>query len=117
MDEEDPVECRALESSLWEIKVCTACDRFGFSNESSMAPTTTVTHVSQGFCHVDFENELKEYHTLYGAALFFFSSILQTLQKHHHPDVAKAAMMINKPLPEQEDDISEVLEITTYEVM
>lgn len=48
---------------------------------------------------------------------FFFSSILQTLQKHHHPDVAKAAMMINKPLPEQEDDISEVLEITTYEVM
>ncbi|XP_030290595.1 nucleolar complex protein 4 homolog [Sparus aurata] len=60
MDEEDPVECRALESSLWEIK---------------------------------------------------------TLQKHHHPDVAKAAMMINKPLPEQEDDISEVLEITTYEMM
>lgn len=72
MDEEDPVECRALESSLWEIKVCTACDHFGFSNESSMAPTTTVTNVSQGFCHVDFENELKEYHTLYGAALFFF---------------------------------------------
>ena len=26
-------------------------------------------------------------------------------------------MMINNPLPEQEDDISEVLEITTYEVM
>lgn len=22
MDEEDPAECRALESSLWEIKVC-----------------------------------------------------------------------------------------------
>uniref|UniRef100_A0A8C4EE97 CCAAT-binding factor domain-containing protein n=1 Tax=Dicentrarchus labrax TaxID=13489 RepID=A0A8C4EE97_DICLA len=58
MDEEDPAQCRALESSLWEIK---------------------------------------------------------TLQKHHHPDVAKAAMLINTPLPEKEDDISEVLEITTYE--
>ncbi|XP_047425149.1 nucleolar complex protein 4 homolog [Mugil cephalus] len=60
MDEEDPVHCCALESSLWEIK---------------------------------------------------------TLQKHYHPDVAKAAMLINKPLPDQEDDISEVLEITTHEIM
>ncbi|KAM9338243.1 nucleolar complex protein 4 homolog [Symphorus nematophorus] len=60
MDEEDPAQCRALESSLWEIK---------------------------------------------------------TLQKHYHPDVAKAAMLINTPLPEQEDDIGEVLEITTYELM
>ncbi|XP_076614381.1 nucleolar complex protein 4 homolog [Chaetodon auriga] len=60
MDEEDPAQCCALESSLWEIK---------------------------------------------------------TLQKHHHPDVAKAAMLINTALPQQEDDISEVLEITTYELM
>uniref|UniRef100_A0A8C6NT22 Nucleolar complex associated 4 homolog n=1 Tax=Nothobranchius furzeri TaxID=105023 RepID=A0A8C6NT22_NOTFU len=60
MDEEDPVHCCALESSLWEIK---------------------------------------------------------TLQKHYHPDVAKAAMLINTPLPVQEDDISEVLEITTHELM
>uniref|UniRef100_A0A8C9Y6W0 Nucleolar complex associated 4 homolog n=1 Tax=Sander lucioperca TaxID=283035 RepID=A0A8C9Y6W0_SANLU len=60
MDEEDPAKCRALESSLWEIK---------------------------------------------------------TLQKHYHPDVAKAAMSINTPLSEKEDDISEVLEITTYELM
>ena len=41
----------------------------------------------------------------------------QTLQRHYHPDVAKAAMLINTPLSEQEDDISEVLEITAYEVM
>lgn len=60
LDEEDPAQCRALESSLWEIK---------------------------------------------------------TLQKHYHPDVAKAAMLINTPLSEQEDDISELLEITTYELM
>uniref|UniRef100_A0A3P9IP55 Nucleolar complex associated 4 homolog n=1 Tax=Oryzias latipes TaxID=8090 RepID=A0A3P9IP55_ORYLA len=60
MDEEDPAQCRALESSLWEIK---------------------------------------------------------TLQKHYHPDVAKAAMMINTPLSEQEEDISELLELTTYELM
>ncbi|XP_041826839.1 nucleolar complex protein 4 homolog [Melanotaenia boesemani] len=60
MDEEDPAQCRALESSLWEIK---------------------------------------------------------TLQKHYHPDVAKAAMLINTPLSEQEDDISEVLEMTAYELM
>ncbi|XP_060917560.1 nucleolar complex protein 4 homolog [Labrus mixtus] len=60
MDEEDPAQCRALESSLWEIK---------------------------------------------------------TLQKHYHPDVAKAAMLINTPLSEKEDDIDAVLEITTYEMM
>ncbi|KAM9841418.1 nucleolar complex protein 4 homolog [Aulostomus maculatus] len=60
MDEDDPAHCRAVESSLWEIK---------------------------------------------------------TLQKHFHPDVAKAAMLINSPLKQKEDDISEVLEMTTYEVM
>ncbi|XP_028273882.1 nucleolar complex protein 4 homolog [Parambassis ranga] len=60
MDEEDPAQCRALESSLWEIKA---------------------------------------------------------LQKHYHPDVAKAAMLINTPLSEQEEDISEVLEITAHEMM
>uniref|UniRef100_A0A665X851 CCAAT-binding factor domain-containing protein n=1 Tax=Echeneis naucrates TaxID=173247 RepID=A0A665X851_ECHNA len=60
MDEEDPAHCRALESSLWEVK---------------------------------------------------------TLQKHYHPDVAKTATLINTPLSEQEDDISEVLELTTFELM
>ncbi|XP_053196163.1 nucleolar complex protein 4 homolog [Scomber japonicus] len=59
-DEEDPAQCCALESSLWEIK---------------------------------------------------------TLQKHYHPDVSKAAMLISTSLSEQEDDISEVLETTTYELM
>uniref|UniRef100_A0A3B4ZM38 Nucleolar complex associated 4 homolog n=1 Tax=Stegastes partitus TaxID=144197 RepID=A0A3B4ZM38_9TELE len=62
MDEEDPAQCCALESSLWEIK-------------------------------------------------------LQTLQKHYHPDVAKAAMLINTPLPQQEDDIDEALETTPFELM
>ncbi|XP_007565979.1 nucleolar complex protein 4 homolog [Poecilia formosa] len=42
---------------------------------------------------------------------------IKTLQKHYHPDVAKAAMLINTPMTEQEDDISEVLEITSYELM
>ncbi|KAM8829174.1 nucleolar complex protein 4 homolog [Spinachia spinachia] len=60
MEEEDPAQCRALESSLWEVK---------------------------------------------------------TLQNHYHPDVAKAAGSINTPLTGLEDDISEVLEITTYELM
>ncbi|KAM4634499.1 nucleolar complex protein 4 homolog [Polymixia lowei] len=60
MDEEDPAQCHALESSLWEIK---------------------------------------------------------TLQKHYHPDVAKAAMTINTPLSGQEEDINELLEITNYELM
>ncbi|XP_037548637.1 nucleolar complex protein 4 homolog [Nematolebias whitei] len=60
MDEEDPAQCRALESSLWEIK---------------------------------------------------------TLQKHYHPDVVKTATMINTSLSALEDDISNVLELTTYELM
>ncbi|XP_026052225.1 nucleolar complex protein 4 homolog isoform X1 [Carassius auratus] len=60
MEEEDPAQCHALESSLWEIK---------------------------------------------------------TLQKHYHPDVAKAAMKINEPLTEQEEDISEILELSTFELM
>ncbi|XP_019738183.1 nucleolar complex protein 4 homolog [Hippocampus comes] len=60
MDEDDPAQCHALESSLWEIK---------------------------------------------------------TLQRHYHPDVAKTATLINTPLSQKEDDISEVLEITTFELM
>uniref|UniRef100_A0A673IXD5 Nucleolar complex protein 4 homolog n=1 Tax=Sinocyclocheilus rhinocerous TaxID=307959 RepID=A0A673IXD5_9TELE len=60
MEEEDPAQCHALESSLWEIK---------------------------------------------------------TLQKHYHPDVAKAALKINEPLTEQEEDISEMLELSTFELM
>uniref|UniRef100_A0A672HQG3 CCAAT-binding factor domain-containing protein n=1 Tax=Salarias fasciatus TaxID=181472 RepID=A0A672HQG3_SALFA len=60
MEEKDPAQCRALDSSLWEIK---------------------------------------------------------TLQRHYHPDVAKAAMLINTPLSDQEDDISEVLETTAHELM
>ncbi|XP_056302187.1 nucleolar complex protein 4 homolog isoform X2 [Danio aesculapii] len=60
MEEEDPAQCHALESSLWEIK---------------------------------------------------------TLQNHYHPDVSKAAMMINEPLPAQEEDISELLELSTFELM
>ncbi|XP_051536427.1 nucleolar complex protein 4 homolog isoform X1 [Myxocyprinus asiaticus] len=60
MEEEDPAQCHALESSLWEI---------------------------------------------------------QTLQKHYHPDVAKAAMVINEPLPEAEVDISDLLELSTFELM
>ncbi|XP_029506890.2 nucleolar complex protein 4 homolog isoform X1 [Oncorhynchus nerka] len=60
MEEEEPSQCHALESSLWE---------------------------------------------------------LQTLQKHYHPDVATAAMAINKPLSQQEDAISELLELSTYELM
>ncbi|XP_006640308.2 nucleolar complex protein 4 homolog [Lepisosteus oculatus] len=41
---------------------------------------------------------------------------LQTLQKHYHPDVAKAAAVINKPLSELEDDLNEVLELSAYEI-
>ncbi|XP_046870824.1 nucleolar complex protein 4 homolog [Hypomesus transpacificus] len=60
MEEEDPAQCHALDSSLWEF---------------------------------------------------------QTLQKHYHPDVAKAAMAINKPLGDKEDDISDLLELSTYELI
>lgn len=42
--------------------------------------------------------------------------LVQTLQKHHHPDVSKAAVLINTPLVQQEEDISKVLEATTYQV-
>uniref|UniRef100_H3BGV2 Nucleolar complex associated 4 homolog n=1 Tax=Latimeria chalumnae TaxID=7897 RepID=H3BGV2_LATCH len=59
MEEEDPTKCRALESSLWELK---------------------------------------------------------TLQKHYHPDVASAAAAFNKPLSEKEDDLSELLEISAFEI-
>ncbi|XP_061458935.1 nucleolar complex protein 4 homolog isoform X2 [Rhineura floridana] len=41
---------------------------------------------------------------------------IQTLQSHYHPDVAKAAAAINTPLSEMEDDLSEVLELTAYEI-
>ncbi|XP_007426166.3 nucleolar complex protein 4 homolog, partial [Python bivittatus] len=59
MDEKEPLESKALESSLWEIK---------------------------------------------------------TLQKHYHPDVASAAAEINLPLSEMEQDLSETLELTAFEI-
>ncbi|XP_048369624.1 nucleolar complex protein 4 homolog [Sphaerodactylus townsendi] len=59
MEEEDPLESRALESSLWEI---------------------------------------------------------QTLQSHYHPEVAKAATLINTALSETEDDLLELMELTSYEI-
>uniref|UniRef100_A0A8C8S584 Nucleolar complex associated 4 homolog n=1 Tax=Pelusios castaneus TaxID=367368 RepID=A0A8C8S584_9SAUR len=59
MDEEEPSESRALESSLWE---------------------------------------------------------LQTLQSHYHPDVAQAAAVVNQSLSELEDDISDLLELSAYEL-
>uniref|UniRef100_A0A670ZD34 CCAAT-binding factor domain-containing protein n=1 Tax=Pseudonaja textilis TaxID=8673 RepID=A0A670ZD34_PSETE len=59
MDEKDPLESRAMESSLWEIK---------------------------------------------------------TLQNHYHPDVAKAAEEINLPLSQMEQDLSKILELTSFEI-
>lgn len=48
--------------------------------------------------------------------MFHACHVVQTLQKHHHPDVSKAAVLINTPLGQQEEDISKVLETTTYQV-
>ncbi|XP_040458184.1 LOW QUALITY PROTEIN: nucleolar complex protein 4 homolog [Falco naumanni] len=59
MEEEQPSQSRALESSLWEI---------------------------------------------------------QTLQNHYHPDVAKAAAILNHSLSEIEDDLSGLLELSAYEL-
>ncbi|GAA6097477.1 nucleolar complex protein 4 homolog [Tachysurus ichikawai] len=42
---------------------------------------------------------------------------IKTLQNHYHPDVSKAAKAINQALPEPEDDISELLELSTFELM
>lgn len=74
----------------------------------------TVTDLLAMFFSCWLENKIKKYHILLEVNLFAF---LQTLQKHYHPDVAKAAMLINTPLSEQEDDINELLEITAYEVI
>ncbi|KPP68464.1 nucleolar complex protein 4-like [Scleropages formosus] len=41
---------------------------------------------------------------------------LQTLQKHYHPDVVRVATVINKPLGEQENELSELLELSGYEL-
>ncbi|KAJ6656618.1 hypothetical protein lerEdw1_003505 [Lerista edwardsae] len=41
---------------------------------------------------------------------------LKALQSHYHPDVAGAASVINTSLSEREDDIAELLELTTYEL-
>ncbi|XP_034048324.1 nucleolar complex protein 4 homolog [Thalassophryne amazonica] len=42
---------------------------------------------------------------------------IKTLQKHYHPDVSKAAVQINTSLSRKEDEISELLEITAFELM
>lgn len=46
-----------------------------------------------------------------------FVLLLQSLQNHYHPDVAKAAAVLNQSLSEMEDDISGLLELSAYEVV
>lgn len=46
-----------------------------------------------------------------------FALLFQSLQNHYHPDVAKAAAVLNQSLSEMEDDISALLELSAYEVM
>ncbi|KFV63344.1 Nucleolar complex protein 4, partial [Dryobates pubescens] len=41
---------------------------------------------------------------------------IQALQNHFHPDVAKAAAVLNQSLSEMEDDISGLLELSAYEL-
>ncbi|XP_054248634.1 nucleolar complex protein 4 homolog isoform X2 [Indicator indicator] len=41
---------------------------------------------------------------------------IQALQNHYHPDVAKAAAVLNQSLSEMEDDISGLLELSAYEL-
>uniref|UniRef100_A0A8C5UJI3 Nucleolar complex associated 4 homolog n=1 Tax=Malurus cyaneus samueli TaxID=2593467 RepID=A0A8C5UJI3_9PASS len=41
---------------------------------------------------------------------------IQSLQSHYHPDVAKAAAVLNQSLSEMEDDISGLLELSAYEL-
>ncbi|RWS16833.1 nucleolar complex protein 4-like protein [Dinothrombium tinctorium] len=42
---------------------------------------------------------------------------MKTLQSHWHPKVAKMASFINKPLPEKENDLSEILETYFEDVL
>ncbi|NXU50499.1 NOC4L protein, partial [Turnix velox] len=41
---------------------------------------------------------------------------IRSLQNHYHPDVAKAAAVLNQLLSEMEDDISGLLELSAYEL-
>ncbi|NXR58374.1 NOC4L protein, partial [Rhadina sibilatrix] len=41
---------------------------------------------------------------------------IQSLQNHYHPDVARAAAVLNQSLSEMEDDISGLLELSAYEL-
>lgn len=54
--------------------------------------------------------------TRYSLDHLLFVLLLQSLQNHYHPDVAKAAAVLNQSLSEIEDDISGLLELSGYEV-
>lgn len=55
--------------------------------------------------------------TLHLLDYLLFVLLPQSLQSHYHPDVAKAAAVLNQSLSEMEDDISGLLELSAYEVM
>lgn len=54
--------------------------------------------------------------TLYLLHHLLLALVLQALQNHYHPEVAKAAAVLNQSLSEMEDDISRLLELSAYEV-
>lgn len=104
MDEDDPAQCGALSSSLWEIKV---------SERKRKASSAS------GWGCVCVEDQTLEFTVSVGTLCLTLSDasvLVQTLQKHHHPGVSKAAGLINTPLLQQEEDMSETLDTTVYEV-
>lgn len=54
--------------------------------------------------------------TLFSLDCLLFVLLLQSLQNHYHPDVARAAAILNLSLSEIEDDISGLLELSASEV-
>lgn len=54
--------------------------------------------------------------SLYLLEHLLFVLRLQSLQNHYHPEVAKAAAVLNQSLSEMEDDLSGLLELSAYEV-
>lgn len=54
--------------------------------------------------------------TLFSLDRLLFVLLLQSLQNHYHPDVARAAAILNLSLSEIEDDISGLLELSASEV-
>lgn len=129
-DEEDPAQSRALESSLWELQVRPVPGSRPALASCPPAPTPMGLFLLprpppslSPWLPGGTLTSVWSRHSVPSVGRWEASQprgdgprALQALQRHYHPEVSKAASVINQALSVPEASIAPLLELTAFEV-